>query len=85
MATKTTGAAKKVADDANVRYHVTEAPNGLSLREGPHMEYKRTAVLDNGSEVEILSLPSGIKVPGWSLVTTPSHTGWVMDRFLREG
>ncbi|WP_251447078.1 SH3 domain-containing protein [Vermiculatibacterium agrestimuris] len=86
MATKTTAAAaKKDKDEANVLCHVVDAPNGLSLREGPHLDFKRLDVLTNGAEVGLLPLPGGVKVPKWSLVTTHDHTGWVMDRFLREG
>ena len=59
-----------------------KAPNGVNLRIGPHKSFDRLTVLDNGAEVEILPLPGNVKVPGWSLVTTPDYTGWVDDSFL---
>lgn len=59
------------------------ADNGLNIRVGPHKSYPAVAVLENNTELEILPLPGGVKVPGWYLVTTTEHTGWVAADFIR--
>ena len=63
---------------------VVMAPQGLNLREGPHVSYAAKAVLPDGDPVEILDLPADVEVPGWALVKTASGTGWVNTTFLTE-
>lgn len=63
---------------------VVSAPQGLNLREGPHVSYAARAVLSDGAPVEILDLPKDVEVPGWALVETGAGIGWVNTNFLSE-
>lgn len=63
---------------------VVTAPQGLNLREGPHVSYAVRAVLPDGDVVEILDLPADVEVPGWALVETGTGIGWVNTHFLTE-
>lgn len=63
---------------------VVSAPQGLNLREGPHVSYAVRAVLSDGAPVEILDLPKDVEVPGWVLVGTGDGIGWVNTHFLTE-
>lgn len=63
---------------------VVTAPQGLNLREGPHVSYAVRAVLPDGDVVEILDLPADVEVPGWALVETGAGIGWVNTHFLTE-
>lgn len=63
---------------------VVSAPQGLNLREGPHVSYAVRAVLSDGAPVEILDLPKDVEVPGWVLVETGDGIGWVNTHFLTE-
>lgn len=63
---------------------VVSAPQGLNLREGPHVSYAVRAVLSDGAPVEILDLPKNVEVPGWVLVETGDGIGWVNTHFLTE-
>lgn len=63
---------------------VVSAPQGLNLREGPHVSYAVRAVLSDGTPVEILDLPKDVEVPGWVLVETGDGIGWVNTHFLTE-
>lgn len=76
--TETKAAGKK--KDRNL---TVNAPQGLNLREGPHKSYPVLTTLGDGAEAELLPLPGGATVPGWSLVTARGYTGWVMEEFLR--
>lgn len=60
------------------------APQGLNLREGPHVSYAVKTVLADGAPVEILDLPKDVEVRGWALVETSAGIGWVNTNFLRE-
>lgn len=60
------------------------APQGLNLREGPHVSYAAKAVLPDGDVVEILDFPKDVEVPGWALVETDAGIGWVNINFLKE-
>ncbi len=63
---------------------VVSAPQGLNLREGPHVSYAVKTVLADGAPVEILDLPKDVEVRGWALVETSAGIGWVNTNFLRE-
>ncbi len=63
---------------------VVTAPQGLNLREGPHVSYAVKAVLPDGTPVEILYLPEDVEVPSWALVKTCAGIGWVNTNFLTE-
>ena len=63
---------------------MVSAPQGLNLREGPHVSYAVRAVLSDGAPVEILDLPKDVEVPGWVLVETGDGIGWVNTHFLTE-
>lgn len=63
---------------------VVAAPQGLNLREGPHVSYAVKTVLADGAPVEILDLPKDVEVRGWALVETSAGIGWVNINFLRE-
>lgn len=63
---------------------VVSAPQGLNLREGPHVSYAVKAVLPDGDVVEILDLPKDVEVPDWALVETGAGIGWVNTHFLTE-
>ena len=63
---------------------VVAAPQGLNLREGPHVSYAVKAVLPDGAPVEILNLPEDVEVPNWALVKTCAGVGWVNTNFLVE-
>lgn len=63
---------------------VVSAPQGLNLREGPHVSYAVRAVLPDGDVVEILDLPKNVEVPDWALVETGAGIGWVNTNFLTE-
>lgn len=63
---------------------VVTAPQGLNLREGPHVSYAVKAVLPDGTPVEILYLPEDVEVPSWALVKTCAGIGWVNTDFLRK-
>ena len=63
---------------------VVAAPQGLNLREGPHVSYAVKAVLPDGDPVEILDLPADVEVPNWALVKTCAGVGWVNTNFLVE-
>lgn len=63
---------------------VVAAPQGLNLREGPHVSYAVKTVLADGAPVEILDLPKDVEVRGWALVETSAGIGWVNTNFLRE-
>ena len=63
---------------------VVSAPQGLNLREGPHVSYAVRAVLSDGAPVEILDLPKDVEVPGWVPVETGDGIGWVNTHFLTE-
>ena len=63
---------------------VVSAPQGLNLREGPHVSYAVRAVLSDGAPVEILDLPKDVEVPGWVVVETGDGIGWVNTHFLTE-
>lgn len=63
---------------------VVSAPQGLNLREGPHVSYAVRAVLSDGAPVEILDLPKDVEVPGLVLVETGDGIGWVNTHFLTE-
>ena len=57
---------------------------GLNLREGPHKQFARLLVLEDGAAVEVLPLPFEVAVPGWVLVRTEGELcGWVASRYLR--
>ncbi len=61
---------------------VVKAAAGLNVRVGPHKSYPSMGILADGTQVEILELPGGVRVPGWYLVTAPDHTGWVDADFI---
>ena len=63
---------------------VVSAPQGLNLREGPHVSYAVRAVLSDGAPGEILDLPKDVEVPGWVLVETGDGIGWGNTHFLTE-
>lgn len=63
---------------------VVSAPQGLNLREGPHVSYAAITVLPDSSPVEILDLPEDVEVPSWALVRTCAGIGWVNTNFLTE-
>ena len=63
---------------------VVAAPQGLNLREGPHVSYAVKTVLADGAPVEILDLPKDVEVRGWALVETSAGIGLVNTNFLRE-
>lgn len=64
------------------RNAIVRAAAGLNIRVGPHKSYPSMGILADGTCVEILELPGGIRVPGWYLVTAPDHTGWVDADFI---
>lgn len=65
------------------RRAVVRSPKGLNLRAGPALSYEAVAVLPDGMEVTVLTLPGGVTVPGWELVHTGERAGWASARFLR--
>ena len=63
---------------------VVTTPQGLNLREGPHVSYAAITVLPDSTPVEILNLPEDVEVPNWALVKTCAGVGWVNTNFLVE-
>lgn len=63
---------------------VVSAPQGLNLREGPHVSYAAITVLPDSTPAEILDLPEDVEVPNWALVKTCAGIGWVNTDFLRK-
>lgn len=63
---------------------VVDAPRGLNLRTGPAISFRPVEVLTDGTLVSVLALPYCAEVPGWALVHTGQHTGWVDIRYLQE-
>lgn len=62
---------------------VVKAKDGLNLRCGPCKTFAPLTQLDNGTTVEIQTLPCNAEVPGWALVRAGGHIGWVMAEFLQ--
>lgn len=62
---------------------VVNAAGRLNLRTGPSLGYPVAEVLENGALLAVLELPCGTEVPGWALVHTGEHTGWVDCRFIK--
>ena len=57
----------------------------LNLRHGPSREHPVKAVLDQGTSLELFSLPDEVNVPGWAAVRVALNlVGWVDVRFIQE-
>ena len=66
------------------QFAVVSAEQGLNLRQGPSTAFPILTVLDDGDEVQILSLPFQVEVPHWALVCCicGDTFGWVKREFL---
>lgn len=55
---------------------------GLRLRVGPGVDFSILKILPDGTLAEVLTLPDGVEVPGWALITADGQHGWVKVEFL---
>lgn len=62
---------------------IVTAAKGLNLRAGPGFGFEVLSVVEAGTLLLVLSLPMGVKVPGWALVWLGETAGWVSDKHLR--
>ena len=62
---------------------IVTASKGLNFRAGPGFGFDVLGVVEFGTLLLVLSLPMGVKVPGWALVWLGETAGWVSDKHLR--
>lgn len=62
---------------------IVTAAKGLNLRAGPGFGFEVLSVVEAGTLLLVLSLPMGVKVPGWALVWLDETAGWVSEKHLR--